>query len=377
MPKALLYARINKDKAENIGVKRKLLAQLNGIRKCGIEADLLWYGQQGIYLNDQLIYQRSFKNNLKDYLFFLWGWDSLVLSILDISSYEWFYLRYALTHPGFLKFLVKIKSSAGKGRIILEFPTFPYDEELKSGSVLRRLTGVMDRRLRKLLIKQVDLAVHYGKGAVLNLPTLNLTNGIELEGTAMCDLNRNHSGVNIACVGSWNYWHGLDRLLVGVANFLSEDKDFPIKIKIIGQGPALRNVRRKTRELNLEKIVEFYPATSPTALVKLLAGTDFAVGALAMFRKGVSIDSSLKHREYCALGIPFILATDDPDFPEALPYVHYVTNDDTAIDVASILEWYRKLKTDYPNFQITMRKQAEDHLAWSSRMKTIFTALVH
>lgn len=371
----LFYARINKDKGENIGIKRKLLAQQNSVQAFGIKADLVWYGHEGIYLNHQLIHRRSFGNGLNDYLYFLWNWDSLILRMLDISSYDLVYIRYALSHPGFFNFLAKTKAYLKLKSIILEFPTFPYDKELSSGSALRRIAGVMDRIMRKSLIKYIDLAVHYGQGQIFDLPTVNLTNGIELEGTSICARNQNKNRLNIACVGSWNFWHGLDRLLDGVAIYRSEVADLTLTIKIIGKGRALENLRQLTQELSLEDIVEFYPETIKGDLVDLLAETDFAVGALAMFRKDIFIDSSLKHREYCALGLPFILATHDPDFPRELSYVHYVPAENKALDLAKIVDWVRGLHESYPNFQLEMRNYAEEHLSWNTRFKTILDAL--
>ena len=58
----------------------------------------------------------------------------------------------------------------------------------------------------------------------------------------------------------------------------------------------------------------------------VVAGCDVAIGTLAMYRNGMHEGSTLKVREYLAMGLPCIIGYRDTDFPQAVPFVLELPN---------------------------------------------------
>jgi hypothetical protein len=78
----------------------------------------------------------------------------------------------------------------------------------------------------------------------------------------------------------------------------------------------------------------------------------------------------LKGREYCARGVPYIIACDDPDFPADFPYILHLPADESPINIDQVLAFAQEVCAD-PDHPQKMRRYAEEHLDWSVKMKTL------
>ena len=110
---------------------------------------------------------------------------------------------------------------------------------------------------------------------------------------------------------------------------------------------------------------------SGTELDALFADADLALGSLGMHRLGLHRSSSLKAREYCARGVPFVLGSDDPDFPDGIPFVHQVAADESPIDVSALADFVDNLRERSPDASIVMRRYAEQRLTWNAKLEPI------
>lgn len=369
--KGLYYCRIKRNTAANIGIINKIKAQVKAFAAYGISMDVVSYHNEGVLFNEDTIVHRSFGTRLKSLAYFFWGWDRELLSKIDFDTYDFIYIRYPLSYPGFIIFLKQLKDQNKDLKLILEFPTFPYGLELKKKSLFYKLAYYIDRYYQKELEHYVDLAVHYGTGQVLGLPTINIRNKIDIEKIPYWRPKAKSDYIQLVAIGAWNYWHGLDRILEAVAQ-LNKRKDFhKVRLRIIGEGPASGFLQREVLRLGISESVEFVSAARGAELDLLLADADIGVGSLGMFRKQVFVDSSLKHREYCARGLPFVLASNDPDFPIELPFVYDVSADESAIDLEKIITWFKTLRQSSPTFSSEMRIYAEQHLTWDKSIKKL------
>ena len=142
-------------------------------------------------------------------------------------------------------------------------------------------------------------------------------------------------------------------------------------LSIVGDGPAANGLRALTRDLGLEDVVRFDGMHSGAELDALFANADLALSSLGMHRLGLHRSSSLKAREYCARGIPFVIASDDPDFPEGVPFVYRVAADESPIDVAAVVEFIDKLRERSPEYMMEMRRYAEKRLTWKAKLEPV------
>lgn len=116
-------------------------------------------------------------------------------------------------------------------------------------------------------------------------------------------------------------WHGYDRLLRAAAVFQADPgRPFDLQITIAGGGAVIAKLQRLAEELSLTACVTFTGLLTREQLSALYEQSHLAVSSLGLHRIGLPLASVLKAREYCAIGIPFIAAGRDPDFPADVPF---------------------------------------------------------
>ena len=173
--------------------------------------------------------------------------------------------------------------------------------------------------------------------------------------------------LHLLCVANVSRWHGLDRLLRGLATYSGTPK---VILHIAGDGAELPHLQQLTDELGISDRVVFHGFTAGKALDALFDQCHIAVGSLGIHRIGLKEASILKAREYCARGIPFIYGITDPDFPPDFPYILHVPADESPIDIEQVLAFAKEVYAD-PDHPQKMRRYAEEHLDWSVKTKRL------
>ncbi len=173
--------------------------------------------------------------------------------------------------------------------------------------------------------------------------------------------------LHLLCVANVSRWHGLDRLLHGLATYNGTPK---VILHIAGDGAELPHLQKLAGDLGISDRVVFHGFTTGKALDALFDQCHIAVGSLGIHRIGLKEASILKAREYCARGIPFIYGISDPDFPADFPYILHLPADESPIDIKQVLAFAKKVCAD-PDHPQKMHRYAEEHLDWSVKMKKL------
>ena len=177
-------------------------------------------------------------------------------------------------------------------------------------------------------------------------------------------------GKDICLLGIANIssWHGYDRIIKGIRKYKDQNRPRKIIFKIIGDGSAKNDLEQLTRQLKLEDEIQFHPPKYNDELSRFYDDADIGVGSLGFFRANQTYGSTLKLREYAAKGIPFIYGYEDQHF-EHCAFAKKYENNNTTIDIQSILDFYDSLDPETPNI---MRTFALNHLTWTGIMKNLF-----
>lgn len=371
MMKGLLVYRINKDDASNTGVIKKCLAQQEAFRNHNIQTDMLWLSKEGVLKNNELVKAMALPpHSLKVYGFYFFHFGRIVKSLVLKEEYDFIYLRHPFFDPLLVYALQQIKKHRKSIKLILEINTYPYDAEPKR--ILHRASLTMDKYFRKKAHQYIDRVVDYGvRETIWNIPTINIRNGIKLNKIPHHKKRPKNNPLTMIAVGNWSYWHGLDRLILGLKAYLEKEGRIAIELIIVGDGPEKVQLKELVDRLDLQNNIKLLPATFGTDLDELFKHADIGVGTLGLHRKNVEFDSSLKHREYCARGLPFILSSPDLDFPDHLDFVHYVSANDDLIDIEKIAKWYSGM-----NDQNQIRVYAEKQITWAAQLKPIIQELL-
>jgi len=367
--KALFYCRINCDDRANAGVVKKCLGQVEGFRQIGWDVDMVWLCNKGILLNNELIHLFKYEiepHNLNTYLFYFFRWHDILIMKLKLHEYNLIYARYELAHLKLVSFFRFIKSIRPKTTIILEVPTYPYAKELKG--FIRKVQLLIDMLFRNQLKRYVSLVVSFGNvEEIFGIKTLPMRNRISIENIPFSTSENNSKNeVRLIAVGCWSFWHGLDRLIIGLAEHYEKkisDRKYEIKLDIIGSGKELGRLKKLVEIKGLDKVVKFTPPLLGEQLNQAFNDASIGIGSLGLHRLSLKKASPLKHREYCARGLPFILSTPDPDFTKNTNWVKYYPVSEEPINMADLIDFYESFQND---IKYEMRDFALNQLTWKS-----------
>ena len=84
---------------------------------------------------------------------------------------------------------------------------------------------------------------------------------------------------------------------------------------------------------------------------------------------------SLKSKEYCARGIPFVTGKMEVKYNN-LPFVMQIDESDDELDIAQVVKFYDDLM-NFPNLQQRIREYGIEHCDWSVTLKSVVEYLKH
>jgi len=365
------------------GYNSKIIGQLKALSKYSSNMYILASNGKDFFLaeckNDtiQIIERRKRHNNRISYIRGLLNQRLLVQFALDsdtLYNFDYFYIRRIIPITNVLIKMLKILKKRGK-KIFYEYPTYPWKEEMRKnfGGVSFILDCIYYRKLLDIVDYIPAIMVEHPKKSIEKDKFIKISNGIDINKIPK-KKKANHNGLNILALAHLQNWHGYDRVLRGLSEYYSHTPKREVRFLIVGEGAELTNLKKLTKELNLEEHVLFFGEKTGKELDSIFDDTDVAVSSIANHRKGMFRDSSLKSREYCARGIPFVIASDDDDFPETFRYVHRIPKNDEAVNIDELIDFFDSIKDK--NYVEEMRNYARDKLSWTKKMKPVIDKIL-
>ena len=367
--RGLLVSPISKDFEENQGILRKFEYQRSALERLLGDVDAVCNGLSGPVLNGETFGSYSKRgrgfNSLNHYVFF---YDHLK-KLCKEKRYDFVYVRYPFALPSFVSWLRSLKTFNLACCVIIEVPTYPYRQEMKTPK--QRILLALDDFGKGRLKHHADAVVtFFGQDEIFGIRCIKSGNGIDIDRFPVRQPPNNNAEISIITVANIADWHGIDRAIEGLAQASPQTRS-RISLNIVGRGPAEERLRSLLQSRSLESSVHFHGIQMGTALDELFARNDIALGSLGMHRLGLERSSSLKVREYCARGIPFVVASEDPDFPPDWPYALSFPADESPIDFDAIVSFFDTVKRAHPNFASEMRAYATENLTWVAKLSEV------
>ncbi|MBR2951339.1 MAG: glycosyltransferase [Lachnospiraceae bacterium] len=317
----------------SVGITKKIQAQIKTFENAGFEVDYTFISNGCMYLhekNTDLNLGRVGKTRK------IYG-HMLLCKAMKVREYPFVYSRYGLMDT-FYFCLLKLLYRKGS-KIIVEIPTYPYDQECPKGIVWWGLYA-WDKVGRTKLYRVVDRILTYSEDDVIwGIPTIRTINGVDFEAVRLREINKKNDDVEMIAVAGLAMWHGYDRMIKGLGKYYQNSPKRIVKFHIVGDGPPLEGYRRLIGELHLEEYVKLYGVKFGAQLNEIYSYCDLAVDSLGAHRKGLYRCSTLKAREYAAKGLPIISSLQSDIFKED-DYIWNVAPDDSDIDIDEILAFY-------------------------------------
>lgn len=356
------------------GISKKILYQVAALKKLGVEVEIccekIEYNKifRKIF-NTNITLEKSVGNIMTKQLLY-YKYEKTLKYIFE-NNFEIVYIRYVyMANPCFIKFLKKIKEKNIK--VILEVPTYPYDKELVHKDIIRQIKYFIERKYRDKMCNYVDKIITFSDDdEIFGIKTIKISNGIDPNEIPIIDKNvkKSINEINFIEVAGIAFWHGFDRFILSMVEYYKNNPKEIIKFHIVGDGDkeVVNNLKKLVKENKLEDYVTFYGYKSGKKLDDIYNDSDIAIGSLGFFRTGDIMGSTLKVREYCARGIPFIIGYKDISLNKELKFYYEVSNDETLLDLNKILEWYENLNVKSEE----IRKFAIENLSWDKQIKII------
>ncbi|HFU3980230.1 TPA: glycosyltransferase [Streptococcus suis] len=370
MEKIFFYANVNIID-ENSGITKKVKSQIQTMRKKGFEVYYTSYYPDGIGIydnDDNLIFKKSFDINDKIFnKFKKWFLLKTVEDFLQSSKlvFDLSYIRFHYFDRSFNKMLALLKKSGTYN--IVEAHSYPYRTfKTKRGLII----NLIDYLFEPIGRKYIDLVAVIGhEKNIWGIQTVNIENAVDLAKIPPHEkiLKENPSQITLISVAYEQKYHGYDRLLEGLKKYNNQSNNE--KFNIIFVGKYLDSTKQLVKKLNLEEYVNFVGAKSGEELFSLYNQADIGIGGLGN-RSNAEYGSTIKTKEYFAIGIPFINGWREYAFDDDYPYVLRFDWRRDEIDFNKIKEFYLSIKDD-DSLTENMRQFAKKNFSYEKQFENI------
>ena len=369
------------------GISKKIHYQVKGLKENGHDVRLCYYdvspdGHRCRYVDGQVI---------EDYGTGKWAAIRQRMSydcIYDYCVREGIQLIYARcfmnANPFLISFFRKIHQAGIHA--VTEIPTYPYDQEFIGYTRKERLGLKIDQLFRHSLYKYMDTVVTFSDAKVIfGQKTINISNGVDFDSIPLHQpsaISHQPSSLHLIGVAEVHYWHGYDRIIVGIGEYYrkyreesSEYRDIFFHI-VGGVHPAYMDGVPKSP--GFQKIIDKYDISDKIIFHGQLFGKEldevfnhcqFAIGSLGRHRSGITVIKTLKNREYATRGIPFIYSEQDDDFDQQ-PYIIKAPADETPIDIQQIIDFLNNFSMQPEDIRKTV-----ESLQWKYQMQKVVDAV--
>ena len=284
------------------------------------------------------------------------------------------YIRYPLADWAFMRM---VKGLHGLCRVVVEIPTYPYDHQVvANANMVTRINFFQDKRNRRRLSRYVDLITNYdNQTEIYSTPCVSLTNGIDITRVRyLGDELVYKNDIQLIGVARIQHHHGYDCLVEGMRKYYQVHSTPKVYFHIVGDGEARAELEDMVTKYALGEYIIFHGVLTGKALEEAYLSCNTAVGELAAPQNEQKTTSSLKNKEYCAVGIPIIHVVRDNAVPCDAPYYKLLEHDGTSVDVRGIVEYFEFVKS-HPEIHKQMRRYAEEHLSWERQMEKVVPAV--
>ena len=336
------------------GVMKKIDGEIKAFRLLGNQVNLIYrhnnymviqndHSKQDIHINCGISKYRG-------------GMCKAIKKAIDNENYDMLYVRFPGCIDVMLYFLFKYAKSRIK-YVILELPTYPIGNELKER--IKRLWKNKDlvqlvyvscayglhRLLSRRIFKYVSYILSFFEyDKIWGIPVINVDNGIDISSIPVHEEHNFNNCINIIMVAAYSLWHGLDRAVKGLANYYEQknSKDPSIKLTIVGTGQALEDVIQEKYYSEVKEHIDLVGTKHGKELDDLFNQANLAISSLGMHRIGLTTGSTLKTKEYCARGIPFLYSYNEKLIGDDFPYALKISANDSPVDYFDVIAFYQK-----------------------------------
>lgn len=298
--------------------------------------------------------------------------------LYSFKDIDFVYFRKPLSmNWAFRKYLRWIKKQNPNIELIMEIPTYPYDEELLARHVDFPLY-LYDLYGRKLIKKRIDrISILTDDSEIFGVKAIHFKNGFDFSKVRQVKKEYQRERIDFCCVAEFAFWHGYDRLIRGVSDYYKNSGSKDVFIHMIGNGSELEKLKELVNDLEIEDRFKFYGRVESNQLMELYDLCDVGIGDLGGYRKKSYYSCAIKNKEYIAVGLPLVVGgkCDVSKVKELSKYVYTALNDESNINIKEIIDFYENLAKEF-NYDLNemhsvIRDLSKKEFAWDVAMQNV------
>lgn len=351
---------------ESSGVCKKIYSQVDAIANSGFNVYLSGFFNERYLINGlddgiDLINQSSFFKRKKVFKYLL---EKIIFLKVKIV-----YVRMISASPYLIDFYKKLNELNVK--IILEIPTYPYDQEVIGFK--SRILNLIDKIYRSKYENLVDWVVTFSSDEfIYNVKCINISNAIDVKDLLDFEeiINKEDINLKFLSVSSIAYWHGIDRFIKSMVDYYKKGEcKYNIEFYIVGPSNDIRKRLEKyvSSEPLIRNKVFFLGEKKSDELRDIYLNMDCGVGSLGRHRSGIYELNSLKNKEYCCFGLPFVYSENDKDF-DGESFAFKVSPDENNLNIEDLCIQLVNL-----NLNRSEISKFAYNFTWDIQMKKIFS----
>ena len=355
---------------DNSGVSKKISGQIKGLREHGVQVSYILRRDDGYWLADENGAVARLSNSAESYSYKIKNQISRSLA----EHYRRRELPDLLFIRGTRLFggcgeLIRAMKKNGK-KVVVEIPTVLrlIDQHEPRAFV----TQVIDDLFLWVLARYIDAYVIESRETKLyGVRTIRIQNGIDAESVKML-APVTHEGVHMLAVALMAPWHGYERIIEGLREYYAKaEQPRKVYLDLVGQGEETQRYKTLAEEYGLMEYVLFHGVKRGEELDAIYDRCDLGLGSFGMYKINLRSGNTLKLKEYCAKGMPFVYACYEEAFGKEPRFCLLVENDGTSVDIANVLAFYDGIRDDLDSVRTEMRKYAEQNLSWRKEMQHV------
>ena len=329
--------------AEANGVCKKIFSQIKAFRKAGLSVDYTYIKNGSTWINKAGVEILLGHNHHMSKL----AAHRLIAGYVKENAYPCVYIRYNKADPDFIRLVKRLKEEGSC--ILVEIPTYPYDNECK-GCLRDRMVLMVDKMYRGKIHKYIDSFVSYSDDTeIFGAPSMHVMNGIDMDTVEpIKPEEKKDDTINLIAVAAFAPSHGYDRMIRSLGEYYNNGGKRNISFHMVGYGELVKEYERLIKQYHLEAHVILYGKKFGKELDEIYNKADIGICKLGCFRISTSIVSSeLKSKEYAARGIPMVSACQMDTFPqEEYKYIHIFSGDESNISINELISFYESVYKD-------------------------------
>lgn len=264
----------------------------------------------------------------------------------EFSDADYIYMRRPFVMNGYMrKVLKKIRDNNPKIKIIVEIPTYPYDDEYATYK-LKKMLIIKDKYNRTRMRGIIDYyAILTNEKEIFGVPTIKIFNGIDVDSTLpRVPQKVENNTIHMCAVAMFKEWHGYERLIEGLNQYYTLGGKTNIICHFVGEGSELKFYKKLVSQYSLQQHVIFHGFLEGKELDEIYNMSSISLGSFGMYKKNLDFSCDLKSREAIARGIPMVTGCPTDIFcKEKFQYYLEFPNDSSILNIGKIIDFHRKI----------------------------------